>query len=68
VKPHVEAGNINNIIDIAMGDNYKLESIWKVAKIAILSIQPRGVNRPTMRQVVRDLGEAIEMETNHAIL
>jgi hypothetical protein len=48
----------------AMGDNYKLESIWKVAEIAVLSIQPRGVNRPTMRQVVSDLREAIAMETS----
>ncbi len=47
-----------------MGDNYKLESIWKVAEIAVLSIQPLGVNRPTMRQVVSDLREAIEMETS----
>jgi hypothetical protein len=64
VKPHLEAGDINNIIDKAMGDNYKLESIWKVAEIALLSIQPLGVNRPTMRQVVSDLREAIEMETS----
>jgi hypothetical protein len=64
VKPHVEAGDINNIIDKAMGDNYKLESIWKVAEIAVMSIQLHGVNRPTMRQVVSDLREAIEMETS----
>ncbi len=64
MKPHLEAGAINNIIDKAMGDNYKLESIWKVAEIAVMSIQPFGVNRPTMRQVVSDLREAIEMETS----
>ncbi|CAM6038066.1 unnamed protein product [Sphagnum compactum] len=64
VKPHLDEGAINNIIDKAMGDNYKLESIWKVAEIAIVSIQPFGVNRPTMRQVVSDLREAIEMETS----
>jgi hypothetical protein len=64
VKPHLEAGAINNIIDKAMGDNYKLESIWKVAEIAVMSIQPFGVNRPTMRQVVSDLREAIAMETS----
>jgi hypothetical protein len=64
VKPHLEAGAINNIIDKAMGDNYKLGSIWKVAEIAVMSIQPFGVNRPTMRQVVSDLREAIQMETS----
>ncbi len=64
MKPRVEAGDINSIIDKAMGDNYKLESIWKVAELAVQSIQPHGVNRPTMRQVVSDLREAIEMETS----
>jgi hypothetical protein len=64
VKPHLEAGAINNIIDKAMGDNYKLESIWKVAEIAVMSIQPFGLNRPAMRQVVSDLREAIEMKTS----
>ncbi len=29
-----------------------------------MSIQPFGVNRPAMRQVVSDLREAIEMETS----
>jgi hypothetical protein len=64
VKPQLEAGAINNIIDKAMGGNYKLESIWKVAEIAVMSIQLFGVNRPTMREVVSDLREAIEMETS----
>ncbi|CAM6080177.1 unnamed protein product [Sphagnum tenellum] len=64
VKPHIEAGAINNIIDKAMEDNYMLESIWKVAEIAVMSIAPFGINRPTMRQVVSDLREAIEIQTN----
>jgi hypothetical protein len=64
VKPHIEAGAINNIIDKAMEDNYMLESIWKVGEIAVMSIAPFGINRPTMRQVVSGLREAIEIQTN----
>jgi hypothetical protein len=64
VKPHIEAGAINNIIDKAMEDNYMLESIWKVAEIAVMSIAPFGINRPTMRQVVSGLREAIEIQSN----
>jgi hypothetical protein len=64
VKPHIEAGAINNIIDKAMEDNYMLESILKVAEIAVMSIAPFGMNRPTMRQVVSGLREAIEIQTN----
>ncbi|CAK9258910.1 unnamed protein product [Sphagnum jensenii] len=64
VKPHIEARAINNIVDKAMEDNYMLESIWKVAEIAVMSIAPFGINRPTMRQVVSGLREAIEIQTN----
>jgi hypothetical protein len=64
VKPHLEAGAINNIIDKAMEDNYMLESILKVAEIAVMSIASFGINRPTMRQVVSGLREAIEIQTN----
>jgi hypothetical protein len=64
VKPHIEAGAINNIIDKAMEDNYMLESILKVAEIAVMSIASFGINRPTMRQVVSGLREAIEIQTN----
>ncbi|KAH9544711.1 hypothetical protein CY35_12G009200 [Sphagnum magellanicum] len=64
VKPHIESGAINNIIDKAMEDNYMLESIWKVAEIAVMSIAPFGIYRPTMRQVVSGLREAIEIQTN----
>ncbi|CAM6031767.1 unnamed protein product [Sphagnum compactum] len=64
VKPHIEAGAINNIIDKAMEGNYMLESIWKVGEIAVMSIAPFGINRPTMRQVVSGLRETIEIQTN----
>ncbi len=64
MKPHIEARAINNIVDKAMEDNYMLESIWKVAEIAVMSIAPFGINRPTTRQVVSGLREAIEIQTN----
>ncbi len=64
MKSHIEAGAINNIIDKAMEDNYMLESIWKVGEIAVMSIAPFGTNRPTIRQVVSGLREAIEIQTN----
>jgi len=64
VKPHIEVGAIKNIIDKALGDNYKLESIWKIKEVAIMNIASFCINKPTMRQVLNDLREAIEMEIN----
>jgi hypothetical protein len=41
-----------------------LESIWKVIEIAVMNLASFCINKPTMRQVLSDLREAIEMETN----
>jgi len=64
VKPHIEVGPIKNIIYKALGDNYKLESIWKVIEILVMNLASFCINKPTMKQVSSDLREAIEMETN----
>jgi hypothetical protein len=36
--------------------------MWKVADIAMRSVEPYGAHRPTMVQVVADLREAMEIE------
>jgi len=64
VKPQIEVGAIKNIIYKALGDNYKLESIWKVIEIPVMNLASFCINKPTMKQVSSDLREAIEMETN----
>jgi hypothetical protein len=38
--------------------------MWKVAEIAMRSVEPYGAHRPTMMQVVADLREAMEIEEN----
>jgi len=58
-------GRIDGLIDRALGDNYNnIESIWKVAEIALRSIEDSEAARPTMQQVVEGLERAIEIETN----
>jgi len=43
-----------------------MDSVWKVAQIAIQSVEPKGVDRPSMRDVVRELEEAIVLEAEHS--
>jgi len=58
-------GRIDGLIDRALGDNYNnIESIWKVAEIALRSIEDSEAARPTMQQVVEGLERAIEIEAN----
>jgi len=42
--------------------NPSMEAIWKVADIAMQSIEPKGVHRPTMMDVVQELQGALTIE------
>jgi hypothetical protein len=64
VRTHLRAGAINDVIDKAFHNDYNMESMWKVAEIAIMSIEPCSVNRPTITQVVSNLREAIIIESS----
>ncbi|CAK9228967.1 unnamed protein product [Sphagnum jensenii] len=68
-KSHMQqnAGMIEGIIDTALGNNYDIESIQKVAEIAIMSIAESDADRPTMRKVVKGLQKAIKIERNSII-
>jgi ArsR family metal-binding transcriptional regulator len=58
-------GRIDGLIDKALENNFNnIESIWKVAEIALRSIEDSEAARPTMQQVVEGLERAIEIETN----
>lgn len=63
VRPLLSAGNIRDIVDPSLGENYDLESMWKVAETGMLCVEPKAVNRPTMTEVVRDLRDAIALES-----
>ncbi|CAN5951258.1 unnamed protein product, partial [Sphagnum jensenii] len=65
-KPHLEADDIHSVIDKALDNKFNIESVWKVAQIAMMSIDHHGVNRPSMRQVVRNLRDAIAMEEENS--
>ena len=38
-----------------------LDSVWKVVDIAMQSVEPRSIDRPTMREVVDELRQALAM-------
>jgi len=40
-----------------------MEAIWKVADVAMQSVEPKGVHRPTMTEVVQELQGALALET-----
>ncbi|CAM6080159.1 unnamed protein product [Sphagnum tenellum] len=62
VRPFLQSGILQPVVDQALGNNYNVESMWKVAETAMRSIEPYSANRPTMTEVVCDIREAIEMD------
>lgn len=43
-----------------------MEGLWKVVEVAIRCVEPKGVHRPTMSEVVDELRQAIAFEGTHS--
>jgi len=55
-------GQIDEIIDRRLGGNYNLESVTRVAKIAIRCVKAEPFYRPSVSEVVEELREAMKLE------
>ncbi|WOK95520.1 hypothetical protein Cni_G04227 [Canna indica] len=61
-KSHIESGNIEAVLDPALQDDYDLQSVWKIAEIAIMCAKPQGTQRPSISEVLKDIQQAIAIE------
>lgn len=66
-KSHVESGNIHGIIDPSLGNNFDIQSVWKIAEKAMLCVQPCGSHRPSISEVLKDIQEAMSIEKGSAL-
>ncbi|KAF3783585.1 Inactive protein kinase, partial [Nymphaea thermarum] len=57
-------GDIKSIIDPRIKGQHKMNSMWKVADIALACTAWRSVERPNMYDILKDLNEAMEMVTD----
>lgn len=63
MRPLLAAGKIKDVVDPSLDDDYDEECMCKVAKLGMMCVEPRALDRPTMADVVADLREAMgEME------
>ncbi|KAL2636103.1 hypothetical protein R1flu_007582 [Riccia fluitans] len=61
-RGQMNSNNLEAIIDPHIRGTYNRESMWKLAELAMNCVEPYGVNRPNMTQVVRELSIAVDME------
>jgi len=68
VRFNLQEGNIYKILDpIMKASNPNLDSVWKVAEIAIQCVEPKAIHRPIMTKVVAELRAAINFQEGNAL-
>ncbi|KAK1406374.1 hypothetical protein QVD17_41668 [Tagetes erecta] len=55
----IESGDIQGIIDPALGNDYDIQSMWKIAEKTLMCVQPHEKVRPSMSEVIKDIQDAI---------
>lgn len=59
---HIESGNIHAILDHSLDTGYDLQSVWKIAEVAIMCVKPKGAQRPPISEVLKEIQDAIAIE------
>jgi hypothetical protein len=67
VRQKLSMGNIESIVDPAMGGEYDVNSVWKVAELALQCKEWPSRERPTMTDVVVELKECMELNVLHVL-
>lgn len=62
VRQRLAKGNIESVVDANMQGQYDLNSVWKVADLALKCTKQASSQRPTMADVVVQLKESLELE------
>ncbi|XP_073006626.1 putative leucine-rich repeat receptor-like protein kinase At2g19210 [Typha latifolia] len=62
VRQRLARGIIESIIDPRMGGEYDVNSVWKVADVALKCTSESSSQRPDMTDVVMQLKECLELE------
>ncbi|KAK1290203.1 putative LRR receptor-like serine/threonine-protein kinase [Acorus calamus] len=57
----INKGDITSIIDPSL-ENFKIESVWRIAEVAISSVHPYGASRPRMQEIELAIQDAIKIE------
>ncbi|KAG8641678.1 hypothetical protein MANES_12G017900v8 [Manihot esculenta] len=58
----IRKGDVASIVDNVLIENAKIESIWRIAEVAIQCVQQRAVSRPRMQEVILAIQEASKIE------
>ncbi|GMI75081.1 hypothetical protein like AT1G67720 [Hibiscus trionum] len=58
----IRKGDVISIVDPFLVGNVKIESIWRIAEVAIQCVEQRGYSRPKMQEIVLAIQDAVKIE------
>ncbi|KAG6766344.1 hypothetical protein POTOM_030421 [Populus tomentosa] len=58
----IRKGDVMSIVDPVLIGNAKIESIWRIAEVAIQCVEQRAVSRPRMHEIILAIQEANKIE------
>jgi hypothetical protein len=50
------------MIDKSIEPSYGIQSVWKITEIALMCVNPRRMERPSISEVLKEIEEAIMIE------
>ncbi|KZV31453.1 putative LRR receptor-like serine/threonine-protein kinase [Dorcoceras hygrometricum] len=56
-------GDVLSIIDPRLAGNVKIESVWRIAEIAIQCVEQHGYSRPRMQEIIVAIQDAVKIES-----
>ncbi|PON47847.1 Mitogen-activated protein kinase kinase kinase [Parasponia andersonii] len=64
VKLWLSKGDIKNVMDPRLEQEFNKNSVWKAAEVAMACVSQVSTKRPTMTQIVTELKQCLVMETD----
>ncbi|KAL8267096.1 hypothetical protein R6Q59_004440 [Mikania micrantha] len=58
----IRKGDVVSIIDPTITHDVKIESIWRIAEVAIQCVEQHGSSRPKMQEIILAIQDAIKIE------
>lgn len=58
----IRKGDVGSMMDPLLVDSVKLESVWRVAEVAIQCVEQHGISRPKMQEIILAIQDAVILE------
>lgn len=58
----IRKGDVISIIDPSLAEKVKIESVWRIAEVAIQCVEQHGASRPRMQEIILAIQDAIKIE------